>query len=36
MSQTLEVVYGLHAVGALLQRHPERIKQLWLQKKMIK
>jgi len=31
MSQTLETVYGLHAVSALLQRHPERIKQIWLQ-----
>jgi len=31
MNQTLETVYGLHAVSALLQRHPERIKQLWLQ-----
>jgi 23S rRNA (guanosine2251-2'-O)-methyltransferase len=25
------VVYGLHAVRVLLERHPERVRQLWLQ-----
>lgn len=30
MSETA-VVYGLHAVRVLLERHPERVRQLWLQ-----
>ena len=30
-SQRTEVVYGLHAVRALLTRHPERVARVWLQ-----
>jgi 23S rRNA (guanosine2251-2'-O)-methyltransferase len=30
VSETV-VVYGLHAVRVLLERHPERVRQLWLQ-----
>jgi 23S rRNA (guanosine2251-2'-O)-methyltransferase len=30
MSETV-VVYGVHAVRVLLERHPERVRQLWLQ-----
>lgn len=29
MSQ-LEKIYGVHAVQALLQHHPKRVKQIWL------
>ncbi|SDU19202.1 23S rRNA (guanosine(2251)-2'-O)-methyltransferase RlmB [Halopseudomonas salegens] len=28
----LETVFGLHAVKALLERHPKRVKSLWLQR----
>ena len=30
-SRRIETVYGLHTVGALLQRHPERVLRVWLQ-----
>jgi 23S rRNA (guanosine2251-2'-O)-methyltransferase len=30
-SRRTETAYGLHTVGALLQRHPERVLRLWLQ-----
>jgi 23S rRNA (guanosine2251-2'-O)-methyltransferase len=30
-SRRTETAYGLHTVGALLQRHPERVLRVWLQ-----
>jgi 23S rRNA (guanosine2251-2'-O)-methyltransferase len=30
-SRRTETVYGLHTVGALLLRHPERVQRIWLQ-----